>query len=124
LFLRDAHMETDSDFHLRYNTVVPRADAIADCTRLLIDAFDDLLLALAGWFHLDWVTLGCSPTLTFCDNLAGSLENDRSVYFVGARTLARLISWELTHRRRTQIISPTVGGGGPGASIPVVYCFS
>jgi hypothetical protein len=59
---------------MRYNAVVrtppafPRADSIADCARLLIDAFDDLLLALAGWLHLDWVTLGCSLTLTFCDD--------------------------------------------------------
>src|ERR1700722_10592338 len=69
LFLRDAQLEADSDFHLRNNAVIPRADSIADCARLLIDAFGDLLLAFAGWLHLDWVILGRSPTLTFCDDL-------------------------------------------------------
>jgi hypothetical protein len=40
---------------------------------LLKYTFGDLLHALAGWLHLDWMTLGCSPTLTFCDELrAGS----------------------------------------------------
>ena len=62
---RDAQLEADRDFHLRNNAVIPPADSIADCARLMIDAFDDLFLALAGWLPLDWVTLGCPPTLAF-----------------------------------------------------------
>jgi hypothetical protein len=41
LFLRDAHLEADGDFHFRNDMVFPRADSIADCTRLFIDAFGD-----------------------------------------------------------------------------------
>jgi len=40
LFLRDTQLEGDRASHLR-NNAVPRCDAIADCARLLIDAFDD-----------------------------------------------------------------------------------
>jgi hypothetical protein len=35
----DANMETDSGSHFHHNAVVPSADSIADCARLLIDAF-------------------------------------------------------------------------------------
>src|ERR1035437_57441 len=61
LFLRDAHLEANSDFHVRDDTVVPRAGAIADCARPLIDAFDDLLFAFAGGLHWTGSRLAARP---------------------------------------------------------------
>ena len=47
-------------------------------------------------------------------------SNWRPGHFVSAGTFARLISSELTRRRKTQMVPPTVGVGGQVSSIPLV----